>query len=167
MAHKVKCYYCGITFDRDKEPSEKVGARRYAHLKCYTDNEGQLREEDMDKKLLYDYLQKILGQDYNAAKVSKQINEFVEDKHYSYSGIYKTLYYFYDIKGGKREEAMGGIGIVPFVWDEAYKYYLGIHNANKINKDKDIEKIKNLTETIEIFSPKAERKIKLFNMEEE
>ena len=34
MAHKVKCYYCGKEFDRDKEEAVKVGARRYAHKTC-------------------------------------------------------------------------------------------------------------------------------------
>ena len=34
MAHLVKCYYCGKTFDRDKIPFIKVNARRYAHTNC-------------------------------------------------------------------------------------------------------------------------------------
>ena len=34
MAHKVKCFFCGVTFDRDKEPFVQIGARRYAHMSC-------------------------------------------------------------------------------------------------------------------------------------
>ena len=34
MAHKVKCYYCGKTFDRDKEPFIQINSRRYAHTSC-------------------------------------------------------------------------------------------------------------------------------------
>ena len=34
MAHKVKCLYCGVTFDRDKTPCEQVSAKRYAHIEC-------------------------------------------------------------------------------------------------------------------------------------
>ena len=31
MAHYVKCFYCGKTFDRDKIPYIKINGRRYAH----------------------------------------------------------------------------------------------------------------------------------------
>lgn len=34
MAHKVKCFFCGVTFDRDKEPFVQIGTRRYAHMSC-------------------------------------------------------------------------------------------------------------------------------------
>ena len=33
--HRVKCSVCGVTFDRDKEPTAISGTRRYAHLKCF------------------------------------------------------------------------------------------------------------------------------------
>lgn len=38
MAHLVKCFFCEETFDRDKIPSIKVNARRYAHEKCAKNN---------------------------------------------------------------------------------------------------------------------------------
>ena len=35
MAHNVKCYYCGASFDRDKEAYVQPASRRYGHAACY------------------------------------------------------------------------------------------------------------------------------------
>jgi hypothetical protein len=35
MSHPVKCFYCEKRFDRDREPYERVGERRFAHKSCY------------------------------------------------------------------------------------------------------------------------------------
>ena len=44
MAHNVKCYYCGKTFNRDKEPFVQVGSRRYAHKLCAEKAETHIEE---------------------------------------------------------------------------------------------------------------------------
>jgi hypothetical protein len=43
--HRVKCYYCGATFDRDQEAYAQVNSRRYAHASC------ALRECEKNKEL--------------------------------------------------------------------------------------------------------------------
>ena len=45
MAHSVKCFYCGTSFDRDKEAYVQPSARRYAHAACY------LRKKQLDANL--------------------------------------------------------------------------------------------------------------------
>ena len=43
--HRVKCLYCGTTFDRDSEAYAQIGKRRYAHASC------ALRECEKNKNL--------------------------------------------------------------------------------------------------------------------
>ena len=45
MAHNVKCFYCGGSFDRDKEAFVQPSSRRYAHAACY------LRKKQTDPEL--------------------------------------------------------------------------------------------------------------------
>ena len=51
MAHRVKCYYCGKTFDRDKLPYVQVSAKRYAHQECSLTEEEKRNKEEQDKYL--------------------------------------------------------------------------------------------------------------------
>ena len=47
--HRVKCYYCGQYFDRDKEPAVKLeNMNRYAHEKCNLDNANPTRQEQIE-----------------------------------------------------------------------------------------------------------------------
>ena len=43
----------------------------------------------------------------------------MKEYNFSYSGILRTLIYFYDIRGNTIEASNGGIGIVPYVYEEA------------------------------------------------
>ena len=41
----------------------------------------------------------------------------------------KTLYWWYEIKGNSIDLAQGGIGIIPFIYEDALKYYYSIYMA--------------------------------------
>ena len=56
------------------------------------------------------------------------------ENNYTYSGILKTLKYWFEIKKGDLEKANGGIGIVPYVYDDAFLYWRGIWEAREKNK---------------------------------
>ena len=60
--------------------------------------------------------------DYIDARIRKQIKQYREEYNYTYSGIRKALIYHYEIKGGDKSKANGGIGIVPYVYENAYNY---------------------------------------------
>ena len=97
MAHMVKCAVCGVSFDRDKIQAVKVGARRYAHHTCKPDGELvplALPQVDPELEKLIEYTKNLLGKDYNAARVKKQIKDFKDEYGYSYSGMLKSLVYF-------------------------------------------------------------------------
>ena len=80
MAHLAKCKYCGVQFDRDKEPWVEVSARRYAHKVCYEKAVGCLspedkiqKDEEQDLKKLENYIMVLFDESFISAKIRKQI----------------------------------------------------------------------------------------------
>ena len=164
----VKCSVCGKQFDRDKIQAVKSGARRYAHYSCKPDGEKvDLPQVDEDLLKLTNYAEQLLGKDYNAARVKKQIKDFKEEYNYSYSGMLKSLVYFYEIKGNSKEKANGGIGIVPFIYNDAYNYYLALFNANQANQNIDVVQYTSKVKEITIKPPKVEIKKHFFEFLED
>ena len=86
----------------------------------------------------------------------KQINQFVQEYNYTYSGILRTLIYFYEIKGGDKEAAHDGIGIVPFCYQDAYNYYYSLWLAKQRNEDKDLSQYIPKEVEIRITPPERE-----------
>lgn len=129
MAHNVICKICGQTFDRDKIPCGLVSARRYAHLECIE----KQKEFLSDKDKLDNYIKELFKIDYVSPRIQKQIKSYVEDFKFTYSGILKTLIYYFEIKNGDLSKANGGIGIVGYVYEEAKEYYRKIEEANLKN----------------------------------
>ena len=168
MAHMVKCTVCGKQFDRDKVQAVKVSARRYAHYSCKPDGELVPLANPVDEDLLKleAYIEDLLGKDYNHAKVKKQIKDFKHDYDYSYSGMLKTLTWFYDIKGNPKEKANGGIGIIPFVYKDALNYYYSLYLAQIANEKVGSYKLE--VKEIEIESPEVYRRPpRMFNVGED
>lgn len=171
IAHKVKCYYCGETFDRDKTPCLKVTGNRYAHLDCIAaekvkvqqqahPEEKILTKEEQDLIDLEKYILELLNLDRLNVKIRKQIKDYHTQYKYTYSGMLKTLKYFYEIRGNSKEKANGGIGIVPYVYDEANRYYYAIWVAQQKNIVKPIEMTAPETRVIIIPVPKRQEKKK-------
>ena len=115
------------------------------------------------KIALEEYIIKLLCDDFITPRVRKQINTYIEQYQYTYSGIRKALVYFYEIKGNSTEKANGGIGIVPYVYKDAFNYYYSIWEANQKNQDKDVQEFVSKEKVIKIEPPKRNlRKRKLF-----
>lgn len=160
MAHPVICFYCKQQFDRDKIPAVQVKVRRYAHASCAVEHgtaeEQALAEKtlaDQSKEMqdlqnLEDYIIKLLQIDYINARIRSQINRFHTENNYTYSGMLKSLQYFYEIKGSSTEKANGGIGIIPFVYEDAHTYYRNLWLIQQKNQAKPIEQIARQPETI-------------------
>lgn len=168
MAHLVKCTVCGKQFDRDKMQAVKSGAKRYAHYVCLPEGElvPLLKKEPEDEDLvqLKKYIEELLGEDYNHARVKKQIKEFKEEYNYTYSGMLKTLIWFYEVKGNSKNKANGGIGIIPFIYKEACDYYYSLYLAKISNESMPASCFKQKVKEITIPSPEVYiRPKKLFN----
>ena len=79
-----------------------------------------------DKEALTDYIQQLYGNKANWALIMKQLKEYEKDKDYTYSGMKRTLQYVYEIKKMSIDDSNGGIGIIPFQYQEAYEYFYDI-----------------------------------------
>lgn len=166
MSHIVKCAICQKTFDRDKIQAVKHGARRYSHYECEpTGEKVPLIKKDEDLQKLLEYINILFKGQQNQAKINQSIKKFHSEFGYSYSGIQKALYYFYEIKHNSIDKANGGISIVPFVYKDAYNYYYDLFMAQQRNENKKpfIERVREII----IKPPKVEKPVKLFDLDKE
>lgn len=139
--HLVKCLYCKEIFDAKPEDMNivwcKPRANRYAHIKCKEKEEENKSQEDKDFEELYRYVRKEQGSNFNFVQFKKIVDTWKKDYNYSYSGMLKSLLYFYEVKKNSKEKLRAGsIGIIPFCYTQAYNYYYNIYIASQVaNKD--------------------------------
>lgn len=97
-------------------------------------------------------------------KITLQIKKYLQDyPNYTYSGIRRTLQYFYEVKKNPIEKSNGGIGIVPWVYEDAKRYYYNQWLLSQKNSDKDIKKYIPKERKITIQPPKRQpRKKRVF-----
>lgn len=170
MAHLVICPICGKKFDRDKEPCVQHGARRYAHVACMENKEQIIKElpekdkEKIDKQNFHDFINELFQKKCNWSFIQKEEKKYLE-QGFSYVGMQKTLYYWYKIKGNSLSSAQGHLGIIPFIYEEAAKYYYELHLIEQRNKDK--QKINTSIIEVNIKEPRIQKKEpKLFKLGE-
>ena len=156
--HKVKCIYCNKIFDRDKCPYVQVSNRRYAHKECSIAEMNKLSQQEKDKEALSNYIMKLFDTSYVDPRIQKQIKQYIEEYNYTYSGIHKALIYHFEIKKGSIDKANGGIGIVPYVYQSAYRYYYSLWETQQKNQNITINDY--IPEVKEITIPIPQRKIK-------
>ena len=171
MSHYVICSKCGLRFDRDKVQAVRTGSRRYAHATCDPSNTDfvplLIKEEDPELVKLKDFINILYGKEANWALINKQIKQYTTENKYSYSGILKSLNYFYKVKGNSIDKSNGGIGIVPFTYQAAYDYYYSLFIAQNQNETKDVKTIVNKIKEITIPLPKIIIPKRFFNMDED
>ena len=151
----VTCAYCQKPMSKKDEDCVMIGNGKYVHKGC---QELEEKREKTDKEQLEEYIKELFGTTYIDPRVRAQMKKYVEEFNYTYSGIRKALIYHYEIKGGDKSKANGGIGIVPYVYEAAYNYHYQLWLAQQKNKDVEVElytpKVK------EIVIPRPERKVK-------
>lgn len=166
--HYVICKYCNEKFDRDSEPCVQVGARRYAHAECSTKFQQSLSQEERDEMNFYEYAKVLFKDTYNYVMTKKLATQYVKSYNYTYSGMQKALYWFYEIKHNTIEKSNGSIGILPYVYNEAKDYYYRLYLAQIANNIEDIQTYSPKAVEIEIGSPRVRiDPPKLFNFEDE
>ena len=110
----------------------------------------------------------LLGEEFISPRVRKQISSYIETYNFTYSGMKKALVYFYEVKGNDKSKANGGIGIIPYVYRDAYNYYYSIWLANQKNEDKIVTNYKPVIREVRIPPPRLKpRKRRLFSFFEE
>ena len=144
MAKKiiVKCLYCGESFDRNNPDIPFVQrGRRYAHTKCAEEYDNSLTQEQKDLNSLIEYIKKLLGEDYNFMKVKKQIEDYHKKYDYSYSGMLRSLIWFYEVKQNSIiskefyavHHTLSKCSKCQLIENSYQKYYLLIVNKQHIN----------------------------------
>lgn len=161
MAHYVTCSICKQRFDRDKYQAVLVSSRRYAHATCAGTLSAEDAQKEKDRKDLEDYIINLFNLEHMDGRITLQIQKYLQDHpEYTYSGIRRTLQYFYEIKRNPIEKANGGIGIVPWVYEEARRYYYNQWLLSQKNAEKDIQQYVPKVREITIKPPKREPKKK-------
>lgn len=151
--HLVKCLYCGEVFDASITPFVKPRSNRYAHKACAETAENKKTKEEKDKEILEKYIKELFRINSISVKIKKQMEMFKNEKNYTYSGMYKTLKYFFEIRGNSIEKANGGIGIIPYVYEEAFRYWQAIWEAQQKNENIQVKEYILPTKEIHISSP--------------
>lgn len=96
------------------------------------------------------------------------MNDYIKEYQYTYSGMLKALIYFYEVKGNNKNKANGGIGIIPFIYKDAYNYYYNLWMIQQSNKDKNVVDYVPKLKEIKIPIPKKEpRKRQVFTFLDE
>lgn len=166
----VKCPYCEKLFGRKPEEENitwvKVSARRYAHKDCYDKEDKKLHKQEQEIDEFYEFIKTLFGPGYNFMMIDKQLKNMMKDHpNYTISGIQKTLNWFYNIQHHNVKDSNGGIGIVPFVYNDALQYYYKLYNANK--KNQVLMKEETKVESFTIASPRIQKKKQKFSFEED
>ena len=84
----IKCKYCKKEFRKSEEEYIQITNSQYAHVKCA---ELESKREKTDAEKLDDYIMKLFGYDYVPPRAKKQINEYISEYNYTYSGMLKAL----------------------------------------------------------------------------
>lgn len=156
MAHQVICLYCKKKFDTDIEPFIKPNSTRYAHVECHEQATAAKTQEDKDREALEAYIKQLFNIEVLDAKIRRQIKQYITEYNYSYSGILATLKYAFEVKHNSVEKANGGIGIVGYLYQEAFRYNYNIWLSQQKNEDKVIDEYK--PKEIKIIIPIPERR---------
>lgn len=161
--YAVICPYCKEKFFR--EDTEFVQYKnRYYHKKCYD----IINQDNIEKEKLEDTIKKLFNIEALSPLIKKQIKNYHEDSeyNYTYSGMRKTLEYFFHIKNGDVSKAHG-IGIIPYVYKEAEEYYYNLFLIEEKNKNKEIDNYNIINMTISAPQRKPIKIVKEIKMEED
>ena len=125
-----KCLYCNKTIDLDIDDACKVGVgTRWAHKECY---EKYFSADDQWIDKLYSVLKVAFG-NYDFEKIERQRISYIK-QGLTNKDIYNALNYWYIVKNKSIEKANGGIGIVPYIYEDANEYFKSIEKSSqKIN----------------------------------
>ena len=161
----VNCIYCKKPLSKIDSNTIYLSKNKFAHKEC---EEKESKRELTDAEKLDKYIMKLFHTDYVNPRIQKQIKNYITEYNFSYSGILNALIYFFEIKGNSIEKAHDGIGIVPYIYKDAYNYYYTLWLAKQKNYNKNIEQFIPKIKEITIKRPeRKEKKRSLFTFLDE
>lgn len=136
MAKKLGIVHCrcckgDINRETQKEDIDWIMRSKgwYYHKKCYEDWVAKkdelhaIKDESEWLDYTWDYLTRDIKIGMEYLKFKNQWDNFLKKKMTA-KGIYFCLRYFYDVQKGSKEKSQGGIGIVPYIYQEGCSYWV-------------------------------------------
>lgn len=119
------CRICKVEINKEKDDWIMPSKNFYYHHKCYEDWKTSVPATDEQyKSFIYDFISRDLKASYDFHMIEAQLKKFIKENKYTMKGIFFTLKYFYEVKHNDWDKGHGGIGIVPFVYNEACTYWV-------------------------------------------
>ena len=140
--HEVRCLFCGETFDTNTTPFIKPRSNRYAHKVCPNETEEiRLQKKNIiEEDEFWAYVKKLYGPGYNYVKLRAYAEKYIRQFGFTWTGMLKALTWYYDIKGNPKDALdYETLGILPYVYEDAKKYYYNIYLAQKKNENVKID----------------------------
>lgn len=153
----IECIYCKKQLNKQTDNYVKVRQSLYAHKECAEAEAARTKTED---EILENYICNLLSLDFLSPRIKKQITQYKNQYHYTANGILKALVYFYEVKNNDIKKSNDGIGIVPYVYLEAFNYYYALWQAQQTNQDKVISNYVPKEIEVVIPVPTKENKMK-------
>ena len=150
----VNCFWCSkamLPSDNDVIELPNLFGR-YAHKKCAEEHP----KDDREKMIIYLIQLYKFKDDMSWPRLLQQAETIAKDYKFTYSGMTKALEYFYRVKKNPIDKTKG-VGIIPYVYKQAYDYYYGLWLAAEENKKKNLSEYIPKDIVVEIKSP--QRKI--------
>lgn len=152
----VNCAFC--TSKVEKTIAEKYNNKNY-HTTCL--------QKYLDREKLLKYVCELFGLKGPGPIIYSQLKNFLlKNPHYTYNGILLSLQYFYGVKKNSTRKANEGIGIVPYVYDEAQNYYKKINSQQEKFKNTVEKQLNNPPEIIVVRKEKKEKSKKIYDLEQ-
>ena len=140
--HMVICRVCKQQFDTNAGVEGvdwcKPNKTCYYHLNCYnswknkTKDVKSVADDDLWYDSLVEFLYSEVKMEVNFVKLKKQWESYIK-KGQTAKGIYFAARYFYIIKHGDVGKSDGGIGIIPYIYEESCTYW-----ANRERREQGI-----------------------------
>jgi len=129
------CRLCGEVIDRNIEQENidwiMPSKNWFYHKSCYESwktNPQGTDEEWID--YIYDFISRDLKVSYDYFLIEAQRKKFNKN-NMTNKGIFFSLKYFYEVKNNDWEKGHGGIGIVPYIYNDACSYWVQRERNNK------------------------------------
>lgn len=151
----VKCPVCEEKFYKEDVEYVKKG-RRYYHKTCMEKTKKQEKKENDAnaleyREMLYNVIKDIFNIEFPTPRILRQVKSY-KQKGLSYFGMAKTLEYWFILEKNSIKKANGGIGIVPYVYEDALNYFSKVSKSrNSENKIVDKGEVE-----VTIHKPKKE-----------
>lgn len=126
------CPFCKIYMSTKEEG--KIYKTKKFHNACFEKMLDDMDSGDDEMVKLTQYICKLFNIKRINPLMSEQISTFTKTNGYTLSGIRASLYYFFEMEEREVGEDVKGIGIVPFVYDEARQFFEGLAKVKEKNK---------------------------------